>query len=70
MQHDDWAARRDPLLDRVYARGNELRKRRRMAMGFIAAAIVILIAVPAVALTGSGGTHSKVNTIGAPTTAS
>jgi hypothetical protein len=70
LPSDEWATRRDPLLDRVYARGQELRRRRQMALGFVAVALLILIAVPAAALTGSGSSHRKVNTIGSPTTSS
>lgn len=68
MPSDDWAARRDPLLDRVYTRGEELRRRRQMAMTGIAAALVLLIAVPAAALTGTDSSHRKVSTIAAPPT--
>jgi hypothetical protein len=68
LPSDDWAARRDPLLDRVCARGQELRRRRQMAMTGVAAAVVLLIAMPAVALTGSDGSHRKVSTVASPTT--
>lgn len=54
----------------VMRRAQSITRHRQMAMGVAAAALVALIAVPAFALTGSGGSHRKVNTIGAPTTQS
>ena len=68
MERDEWAERRGPLLDRVHARGQELRRRRQTTLGFVAVAVLLLIAVPALALTGGGDGHRKVNTVGSPTT--
>ena len=68
MERDEWAERRGPLLDRVHARGRELRRRRQTTLGFVAVAVLLLIAVPALALPGGGDGHRKVNTIGSPTT--
>src|SRR5438067_7268354 len=52
----------------VIRRAQSIKRHRQIAAGVAASALVVLVAVPALALTGGDGGHRKVNTIGAPTT--